>query len=476
VIGATALDELLTADPHNVVRLILPARVEAGESMPGGVHGGSAPGDGDRNVHGHDANANAAARMRAWLEAGVLAADPQPSMYVYEQRAPGAFGPVLPRGGQEPGRAATASPGPDPASWVQRGLIALVKVGDPESAGILPHEDVMPGPVRDRRDLMAATRANLEPIFLVYGAHGSSAPASAGAAGPGTPASRTTEVVDHVTDTLPPLVTAVTGDGITHRLWRLEDPARHAAIAADLAGRPALIADGHHRYAAYQELAELMRAGGHGRGPWDFGLAFIVDADAYPPLLGAIHRLIPALRPADAARLAAGSFQVRALGGRTLAQSLACLAQAGRDGPAFLLAGTAFDPAILQYWLLTSPDRQRLEAVMPAAASPAWRDLDAAILQRLLLGDAWGVQDNDRDVPVFHDAAEAILAATGSGGTAVISNPVPFAAVTEIARQGERVPRKSTSFGPKPRSGLVLRSFDALPPVHAGLRVGRGST
>ena len=111
---------------------------------------------------------------------------------------------------------------------------------------------------------------------------------------------------------------------------------------------------------------------------------------------------------------------------------------------------------------------------MPAAASPAWRDLDAAILQRLLLGDAWAVQDNDRDVPVFHDAAEAVRAATGSGGTAVISNPVPFAAVTEIARHGERVPRKSTSFGPKPRSGLVLRSFDALSPVYAGLRVHRG--
>jgi len=52
-------------------------------------------------------------------------------------------------------------------------------------------------------------------------------------------------------------------------------------------------------------------------------------------------------------------------------------------------------------------------------------------------------------------------------GTAVICNPVPFGAVTEIARHGERVPRKSTSFGPKPRSGLVLRSFDALSPVRA---------
>jgi uncharacterized protein (DUF1015 family) len=452
VIGTTTLDQLLTADPHNVVRLILPARVEAGDRADDtpGVH--DHPGAHDNpGVRDHPgANAHAAARMRAWLEAGVLAADPEPAMYVYEQQA-----------------------GPDPAGWVQRGLIALVKVGDPGSAGILPHEDVMPGPVRDRRDLMAATRSNLEPIFLVYSAYEGSA-----AARP----SRTTEVVDHVADTCPPLVTAVTGDGITHRLWRLEDPALLAGIADDLRGRPALIADGHHRYAAYQELRDLMRADGLGGGPWDFGLAFIVDADAYPPRLGAIHRMIPALCPADAARLAAAPFQVQALGARTLAQALACLANAGRDGHAFLLAGkptgpaatdpagndpASNDPASAVYWLLTNPDQARLAAVMPAAASPAWRDLDAAVLQRLLLADAWAIEDNDRDVPVFHDAAEAVRAAIDTDGTAVICNPVPFGAVTEIARHGERVPRKSTSFGPKPRSGLVLRSFDALSPVRA---------
>ena len=30
-----------------------------------------------------------------------------------------------------------------------------------------------------------------------------------------------------------------------------------------------------------------MRAAGRGAGPWDYGLAFLVDADAYPLRLGA---------------------------------------------------------------------------------------------------------------------------------------------------------------------------------------------
>jgi uncharacterized protein (DUF1015 family) len=33
------------------------------------------------------------------------------------------------------------------------------------------------------------------------------------------------------------------------------------------------------------------------------------------------------------------------------------------------------------------------------------------------------------------------------------------AQVREVAALGRRVPRKSTSFGPKPRTGLVMRLF-----------------
>jgi hypothetical protein len=39
----------------------------------------------------------------------------------------------------------------------------------------------------------------------------------------------------------------------------------------------------------------------------------------------------------------------------------------------------------------------------------------------------------------------------------VLSRPIPFDVVLARAARGERVPRKSTSFGPKPRTGLVLR-------------------
>jgi uncharacterized protein (DUF1015 family) len=393
VISGGILEHLRAADPHNVVRLILP-----GEDA--------------------DATRTAASRLREWLSAGVLIRDRMPALYVYEQ-------------------ADQAS------SWLQRGIISLVGLGSPDTAGILPHEGVMPGLVADRRKLMAATRANLEPIFLIY--DGEQAGADAVTA---------TETIDHVAAEHSPIVSITTEDAVTHRLWRLGHPDEQDAIIADLAGRRALIADGHHRYAAYLDLQAEMRASGHGAGPWDYGLAFLVDSDAYPPRLGAIHRVLPGLPPERAAELAKAAFSVQDLpAGTGLGDALGCLATAGHEGTAFLLAGAS------GFWLLSQPDPVQVAASMPAGASASWRCLDASVMQQLLIGRLWGIADSERDVLINHDAADAVRAAVGMGATAVLCNPPSFEAVIKIAAHGERVPRKSTSFGPKPRTGLVLRTF-----------------
>ena len=58
-----------------------------------------------------------------------------------------------------------------------------------------------------------------------------------------------------------------------------------------------------------------------------------------------------------------------------------------------------------------------------------------------------------------HDAAGAVRTAAREGGVAVLLAPVDVADVLALASEGVRMPRKSTSFGPKPRSGFVMRTF-----------------
>jgi uncharacterized protein (DUF1015 family) len=414
VIAADTETQLMASDPHNVVRLILP-RHESGK--PGSPYD------------------DAAADLARWLADGILVADSEPALYVYEQAAhgPGAAGEP----GQAGGPGAAGEPGQaDEPAVMQRGLIGALSLRPPSAGIVLPHENVAPGPVAGRRQLMEATQANLEPIFLLY--DGGNGPAG--------------KLVAEVATGQPPIAEAWTPDGVRHRLWAIADPGQLAAVAEDLAPRTALIADGHHRYAAYRQLQERMRP--EGPGPWDSGLALLVDSAAYPPRLGAIHRLIVGMLPDVAAKLAAAAFCVRELpaGSADLEGALAELAEASTRGVAFLLTGAG------HAYLLSDPDPGLLRSAVPDEPADLWQRLPGAVLDGLLLPRLWGIDDDDRSVQAVHDAAAAVQAAE-SGGTAVLCCPMSAEQVYRVAALGKRVPRKSTSFGPKPRTGLVLRLF-----------------
>jgi hypothetical protein len=102
VIAADNESQLMAADPHNVVRLILP-RHQPGQ--PGSPY------------------EDAAKELTTWLADGILTPDPDPALYVYEQSAP-ALG-VL-----------------------QRGLIGALRLAPYSARIVQPHEDVAPGPVK----------------------------------------------------------------------------------------------------------------------------------------------------------------------------------------------------------------------------------------------------------------------------------------------------------------------------------------
>jgi uncharacterized protein (DUF1015 family) len=375
--------------PHNAVRLILP---RAGEDGSG------------RAVDPYE---SAAAMLRSWQESGVLTRDASPGLYVYEQVGDG---------------------------HVQRGLLGGVGLARPEAEIILPHEDTMAGPVADRLNLLRATATDLEPIFLVY--------AGGGAA---------TELL-HDVAAREPLVDVVTDDGIRHRLWAETDQGRLTAVASDLAPRRATIADGHHRYATYLQYQQERHEAGDGDGPWDFGLAFLVDTSVFGPEVHAIHRVVPGLPLSVAREHAKDGFRITDVDAG--ADLLEVLAAAGRNGPAFVLTDGRASV------LLTDPDQVQLDASLPTERSSAWRGLDVAVAHALLIRRLWKLDDREGVVDYVHDLEGARTTARQSGGTALLLNPTPVEAVAAVAVAGDRMPRKSTLFTPKPATGLVIRPVD----------------
>ncbi len=141
VIAHEIEDQLIAADPHNVVRLILP---RSATGRPDEIY------------------SDAALALQDWLDEQIMVPDQVPGLYVYEQAAVGGDALASQNG--------HAGAGPDAAghSILQRGLIGALRLVPADAGIVLPHEDVMPGPVTGRRLLMEATQANLEPIFLLY--------------------------------------------------------------------------------------------------------------------------------------------------------------------------------------------------------------------------------------------------------------------------------------------------------------------
>jgi uncharacterized protein (DUF1015 family) len=395
--GVLALEAL---SEHNVVRLILPR-----DSVEGG----------------QDRYTRAAQTLRSWRAEGVLRPDHEPALYVYEQATPDGH--------------------------VQRGLLGALALSPPEDSIVLPHENTMAGPVSDRLALYTAVDADLEPILLVYDGGGVASravasvegPVGTGDTGPQPPAPRL-------------LVDAVLADGLRHRLWAITDAGTLAAVAEDLHPRRALIADGHHRYATYLRRQAARHAAGDGAGPWDAGLCLLVDATTFGPQVHPIHRVVPGVAAGELAERSTPGAAVRRLEGG-LADALGALGEAGARGPAFLLASG--DASELH--LVTEPDPAQLAAAVPAERSAAWAALDVSVLHAYLVAELWGLPDDVEHVGYEHDVEGALAAAGRTGGTAVLLNPTPVEAVASVAGAGERMPRKSTLFTPKPSTGLVIR-------------------
>jgi uncharacterized protein (DUF1015 family) len=368
VLDADTVRDLEAANRRNIVRLILSRRFERPYLA-------------------------VRQRLHKWRDKSFLRADDDPALYLYEYSAD--------------------------ATRV-RGLIGLVALREEGERVILPHEDVMPGPVDDRTVLMRTTETNLEPILLVH---------------EGSAALReliSTAAVDR------PVADFSALDGSKHRLWTVTDPALQASIAVELAGTQALIADGHHRYAAYLRLQQELRAPGAApdTSPWDFGLAMLVDQHDFPLRIGPIHRSVAAMTMADVQELAAErGDELVTFPDREAAFAAQAARAADRDQVGFVVSDG-------RSWALLETPR----------TSP----VDAAVLHEVLL-PAWDVADSQLG---YHHSLDQALQTTARQPAIVVAvHPPTVAEVMATAARGVRMPRKSTSFAPKPRMGVVMRDL-----------------
>lgn len=327
-----------------------------------------------------------AKRLGRWERQGTLVHDERPALYVHEYTTNG---------------------------LTVRGLVGVVDVAHRAPAGerhaLLPHEGVHPAQVDELADRMAEMQVNPAPILLVH--HG---PAEVRA------------LVRRTVARDPDLEYDDRGEQ-THRIWTLDDPDDHALVAAALEGSQALIADGHHRYAAYLRLQERFPG-----TAWDAGLAMLVDQDDTPLFLGAIHRTLAGTTLDDVERATLGVPGVRF---RRTTDDLAVAAL----GPTTIALVDGATGATLT--LDDVGDLLPVE-VLHQQLVPALRLPVGAVAYHHTVRDAFAPLR-----PQHRDRVAVLLPAP------------PFDRINERVLGHQLLPQKATSFQPKPHVGAFMRSL-----------------
>lgn len=300
------------------------------------------------------------------------------------------------------------------AGHAMTGVVAAMSVHADNARRMLRHEGLIASLVERQTRLARSTHAQLEPVVAVHRA---------------TP--RWQALVDTVTATAPDVVT-VTEDDVRHEVWACTDRSVSAAMASELADGQCMIADGHHRWAAMQTLVAS--------SPSVDALVMLVDVERGGLRLGPIHRV---LRDATWARVdSAGVPQTAILGDERAAFDL-----------------LARDPGSC---VLTDGRKWRAVPGIPPGEPAEIPAVDRLAVSRLHAEwiAAWGCAESE--IEYVHDADVAQMLVRRDGGLAVLLPTLSLDTVFEAARAEAVLPRKATSFAPKPRIGVLMRRLEQI--------------
>ncbi len=402
--------ELLARDAHNIVAIDLPF------TPPKVV--------GPDSVY-----TQAGEQYRQWLTQGILQKRPTPALYIYQQ-----------------------SFTHQDQTFHRRGIIANLKVQDfgpcptPGLGGIWAHEATFASGKEDRLKLMRACEAQLSPIFGLYR----------------DPQKQVQQLLSEITQQPARFVGTTANDNVLHSVWEVSEPSAIESLIAVLAPSEVYIADGHHRYnTAINYLKEKQVQGNAPeRAPW---CMFVLVAMEDPGMI-----VLPTHRVLTGLDCFTWNIFHRALGEHFatkpfLGGDLATLeASLPRQGPHAIGLYVPSHPQN-KLWVATTLQSDPLATTL-GERHPAWRTLDVAIVQHLLVEQivqptcctpgvtvGWKFPHELVKLKTLTEAAQP-----GETRLGVIVQPTPLSAVMEVSRAGELMPQKSTFFYPKLATGLVI--------------------
>ena len=362
--------------------------------------------------------------LRQWMKEGSLQQEAEPCYYIYE----------LERQGR-----------------VQTGIAACVSVDDYLNGVIRRHENTRSDKEEDRTRHVRACEAQTGPVFLAY---------------------RAAKAVTTVTERCRReacLYDFASPDGISHRVWRIgrKEDIRAVHEAFEKVER-LYIADGHHRCASAVRVAQECRCrcpDYTGEEPFNFILSVLFPDDQLTILeYNRVIRDLNGLTPQEFLRKIEEIFEItpeegpyrperKGRFGLYLQKKWYRLVRKPEIGEQYGKAGTAGDS-------LRKPDPVR--------------ELDVAVLQRMILEPVLGITDPRTDERIdfvggIRGLKELERRCEQDCAAAFSLYPTSIGELFSVADAGLLMPPKSTWFEPTLRGGLFIHSLKDEEDVHADI-------
>ncbi len=412
---------LYQADPHNVVRLIL------GEKKTGDS-------DWDNRY------TRAADDFQRWQSNGALIRAKEPSFYL---------------------TAMTYRPGNGDPERVRWGIILLVKIEDPDSGVVLPHERTFSAHKDDRLKLFRTCNAQFSQIFGLYE----------------DPENAILEECQKFSDPSPRMDFELP-DGARHRMWIISRARLFEKVSDLMQNKSIFIADGHHRYETARNFRNIMRAR-FGEKPvnrsYEYVMMYLSNMNDAGLTILPSHRLVKMdskFDPENMLKKAAHWFEIQQFSRnhKNIKEEASELKRLIKENGTERTAIGFYHNQSDQWRLLCL--RPGMEQEIGEDLHPSLRNLDVLVLSRLILQKCLGLTPKDldnEDIIRYESNISTTMQAVDSGEyqMAFLLNHTRMDQVKDVARNSLVMPRKSTYFFPKVLTGMVFNKIDPHEIIHA---------
>lgn len=355
----------------------------------------------------------ASKRLQQWMEDNVLKKEEEPGIYVYYQDYE-----VL---GEK---------------FTRKGFVSAVKLHPFEEEVVLPHEETHKGPKIDRLNMLRATEKNLEAGFMLYSDEEQTS----------------IDIFDEISQK-EPLYEGTDDLGVHSRVWKIEDEDKIKKVQEVLEGEQVVIADGHHRYETAVTYRDEMRE----KNPdyqeneaFNWRMTYMVPVE--DPGLNVLpgHRLLLKEKVAqEHIEEMKKYFDVKELSDGDEETFL----KNNDDTSSFVL----YDENRTLGLRLKS--QEKIEKFMSEEYSDDYKNLDVVVLRDVIFEGIMGLEELhiDEDISYERWAEDSMEKVDkGEGSVAFLVNATKPEEVLNVAKNGERMPQKSTDFYPKINSGFMM--------------------